>query len=89
MRYTFLIFFLTAYSSSTTSGPPNNQGNDSDLNPSDSSKDPKQSAPDFSDVESRQEGLLDEEIEDFYREEEVEEEVTEWIPPVSLTSKLL
>lgn len=84
-----LFFFLTAYSSSTTSGPLNNQGNASDLNPFDSSKDPKQSAPDFSDVESRQEGLLDEEIEDFYREEKVDEEVKEWVPPVSLTSKLL
>ncbi|XP_061170235.1 uncharacterized protein LOC133179496 [Saccostrea echinata] len=40
---------------------------------------------DFQEVESRQEGLLDEEIEDFYREAEEDEEDKEWVPPVSLT----
>lgn len=54
---------------------------------SESESSPKH-VPDFEEVESKQEGLLDEEIEDFYREEEVEEdEEPEWVSPVSLTSK--
>lgn len=49
---------------------------------------PQEDTPDFASVESKQEGLLDEEIEDFYREDEVvEEEVSDWVPPISLTSK--
>ncbi|XP_062580721.1 uncharacterized protein LOC134242632 [Saccostrea cucullata] len=69
--------------------PPQHQGHGDDPKSSEVSADngsPK-SALDFQEVESRQEGLLDEEIEDFYHEEEEDQEETEWVPPVSLTSK--
>lgn len=75
--------FCSAYSTSTTSDPPDKTGQDSQINESAS---PQEDTPDFASVESKQEGLLDEEIEDFYREDEVvEEEVSDWVPPISLT----
>lgn len=75
--------FCSAYSTSTTSDPPDKTGQDSKINESAS---PQEDTPDFASVESKQEGLLDEEIEDFYREDEVvEEEVSDWVPPISLT----
>lgn len=74
--------FCSAYSTCTTSDPPDKTGQDSKINESASSQ---EDTLDFASVESKQEGLLDEEIEDFYREDEVvEEEVSDWVPPVSL-----
>lgn len=79
------IFFKIAYSTSTTSDPPDKKGQNAKVNEFESSQ---EDTPDFASVESKQEGLLDEEIEDFYREDEVvEEEVSDWVPPISLTSK--
>lgn len=79
------IFFKIAYSTSITSDPPDKTGQDAKVNEFESSQ---EDTPDFASVESKQEGLLDEEIEDFYCEDEVvEEEVSDWVPPISLTSK--
>lgn len=75
--------FCSAYSTSTTSDPPDKKGQNAKVNEFESSQ---EDTPDFASVESKQEGLLDEEIEDFYREDEVvEEEVSDWVPPISLT----
>lgn len=81
--HTLLKQLRSASSTSNTSDPPDKKGQDSQINESESSR---EDTSDFASVESKQEGLLDEEIEDFYREDEVvEEEVSDWVSPVSLT----